>query len=375
MAPTTEELAARLDRLAAFEPCGVPVLSLYLDTRTDQHGRRAFGAFLRQTLEERVESFAPHTAARTSLEGDVARVRTWLDEALDPATQAVAMFACAGPTDLFEAIPLRTPISESEIHVQAVPHLYTLARLLDAHPRCAVVVLDSRRARIFVIGLRQIESRADVSNDSPARTEVGGWSQARYQRHVDHLRQHHVQEVAEVLARVVREDRVSHVVLAGDAVVIPRIREALPPAVAPLVVDVLSLDVRTPEHEVIDAAVGRLREEDAHDDAATVERLLDATRSGGLGVLGARSTVAALRLGQVDQVVVGRDVSGPPRLGDDDATAHEDLASQLVTLARRTDASVRFIEDGSLLAHVGGVGALLRYRLAPERATAPGAAI
>lgn len=377
VAASPPELAAVLDRLAAFEPCGAPVVTLYLDTRTDQHGQRAFGPFLRHALAERVASFPPHGSAHDSLVRDVARIERWVASELPATAQAAAVFACrAGePDGLFEAVALQTPIDDSEVHVQPVPHLYTLARLLDAHPRCAVVLVDSRRARLFVVGLRRIESRVGMANDSPSRTDVGGWSQARYQRHVDHLRRQHVQEVIDVLERVVRDDAVAHVVLAGDAVVLPLIRESLSPALAAKVVDVLSLDIRTPEHAVLDAVLARLRDEDARDDASAVARLFDEARGGGLGVLGPRDTVAALRLGQVDQVLAVRTLAGEPRLGDADARDHEDLASQVVTLARRTDASVRFIEDASLLEHVGGVGAILRYRLAPEQATAKGAAV
>lgn len=376
-ATTAPQLAHVFARLAEFTPRGVPVLSLYLDARTDQHGQRAFGPFLRQTLQARVDSFPPRSAARESLERDVARVQRWIAEELPASVHALAVFACdaAAGDGLFEAVPLEAPIEDSEVHVQPVPHLYTLARLLDANPRSAVVVLDTRRARILVIGMHRVEARTRVANDSPSRTDVGGWSQARYQRHVDHLRRQHVQEVVDVLDRVVREDAIAHVVLAGDAVVLPLLRESLPKALAAKVVDVLSLDVRTPEHAVLDAAVARLREEDARDDADAVTRLLDAARGGGLGVLGARDTVAALRLGQVDRVLLARGLEGAPRLGDVDAREHEDLASQIVTLAGRTDASVRFIEDADLLRHVGGVGAMLRYRLGPERATAEGAAV
>jgi peptide subunit release factor 1 (eRF1) len=39
------------------------------------------------------------------------------------------------------------------------------------------------------------------------------------------------------------------------------------------------------------------------------------------------------------------------------------LADELVTAAHRNAARVRFIEDPELLAEVGGVGALLRFRI------------
>jgi peptide subunit release factor 1 (eRF1) len=39
------------------------------------------------------------------------------------------------------------------------------------------------------------------------------------------------------------------------------------------------------------------------------------------------------------------------------------LSDELITRAQQTAARIRFIEDASLLADVGGVGALLRFRI------------
>jgi len=40
-----------LDRLAAFEPTTLPVLSLYLNTSSDQHGRDDYASFLRKEMK------------------------------------------------------------------------------------------------------------------------------------------------------------------------------------------------------------------------------------------------------------------------------------------------------------------------------------
>lgn len=48
-----------------------------------------------------------------------------------------------------------------------------------------------------------------------------------------------------------------------------------------------------------------------------------------------------------------------------------DLAEELVAQARQSAAGIRFIEDPTLLAEVGGVGASLRYRL-DRTPSAPG---
>jgi peptide subunit release factor 1 (eRF1) len=43
------------------------------------------------------------------------------------------------------------------------------------------------------------------------------------------------------------------------------------------------------------------------------------------------------------------------------------VAGELVTRAEQTGASIRFVENADLLAGIGGVGALLRFRISDGR--------
>ena len=54
-------LSEQLDRLAAFEPAPYPVISLYLNTQPDQHGRDQYQAFVRKEFKA---SAQPHLPAR-----------------------------------------------------------------------------------------------------------------------------------------------------------------------------------------------------------------------------------------------------------------------------------------------------------------------
>jgi len=119
------------------------------------------------------------------------------------------------------------------------------------------------------------------------------------------------------------------------------------------VVDVLRLEMTASEREVYEATLAAMREQDARDDADKVQRMLNAYRSGGLGVAGRRATRAALENGQVEELLIS-------------ATLERDLADELVARARQTGARVTFIGDPALLAGVDGVGALLRYRIGAE---------
>ena len=73
------------------------------------------------------------------------------------------------------------------------------------------------------------------------RTSQGGWSQARYQRHIENYHLQHVKEVVETLEKIVTREGLDHIVIAGDQVVIPLLREQMPKALAEKVVDEISL--------------------------------------------------------------------------------------------------------------------------------------
>jgi peptide subunit release factor 1 (eRF1) len=368
-----------VDRLAAFGANDFPVLSLYLDTRPNQHGRDKFHAFVRKELKARRPGL--QSADLQSYDRDAERIQQWLDGSLDPAANGAALFACDG-RGLFEAVQLEAPIEESRLHVGPQPHVYTLARLLDLYPRYVALLADTHVARIFVFGLGGRLRESTVESDKTRRSDMGGWSQMRYQRHVDERRMAHVREVVEALEKTVRREGVAHVVMAGDEVVLPMLRSQLSPQMQARLVDVLKLDVRTPEHQVLVASLEALRRREAETDVERVRRLLDEYRAGGLAVAGLRQAEAALGLGQVHELLVSADPmtvrAGEEESDHDDAAAaavrqaadgepdrrtQVELCDRLVALARQTDAAVHFVEDPALLAHVGGVAATLRYRL------------
>jgi peptide subunit release factor 1 (eRF1) len=177
----------------------------------------------------------------------------------------------------------------------------------------------------------------------------------------------------DALERVVREDGVERIVLAGDEVIIPVLLNQLPKHLTDRIIDILRIDITTPEHEILRATTAALREHDGETDAQQVGHLLDQFRARQLAVVGAQATIAALTLGQVDTLIVTAAQDAVHDDGDPDAAVADgpdgnssdgtSIAEQVVRLARTTGAHVAFIEDPALLADVGGVGAMLRYRL------------
>jgi hypothetical protein len=58
----------------------MPVLSVYLNTQPDQHGRDNFSPFLRKELKARASTYPTESSERLSFEQDANRIRLWLGD-------------------------------------------------------------------------------------------------------------------------------------------------------------------------------------------------------------------------------------------------------------------------------------------------------
>jgi peptide chain release factor subunit 1 len=371
-----------LEKLSAFEPTDLPVISLYLDAQANEHGRHNFDVFVRKELNERARTYQPNTPARASFDEDMVRINRYLEQEVKAPTRGIVMFTCGGNNDFFQVAQLEVPVEKSRVFVYDRPHVYPLARLLDQYQRYAVVLADTNTARIFVFALGKTLDEREITNIKTNRSQVGGWSQMRYQRHIDNYHQQHAKEVIETLERVVRADGIDFVILAGDEeTIIPLLREQMSKELSEKVIDTISLNVHTPEHELLEATVAAYRKHDAVSDMEKVQHLMNEYRAGGLGVVGVPETLAALNNGQVDELLISaavaniefeqkevEQVMSAYAAGDSSGKAvvlePRTVADELVTRAQQLSAAkVTFIEDQSLLESVGGVGALLRYRI------------
>ena len=359
------QLEGLLDRLANFPATTYPVISLYLDGRPGQHGHEHYGVFVRKELAARVRAWHERSPERDSFHRDVDRILAWLHNEARPSANGLAIFACAGANDFFEALQLDVPVERHEIFVEATPRLLPLARLADRYRRCAAVVVDSHAARILVFGAGALEAVGEIEGEKTRRSEAGGWSQARFQRHVDNFTLRHVKEVADVLDDVTRMERIDHVVLAGEDATVALMREHLPKHLDAMVVEVARMEASAGDAEVRERTLEAMRAAAAREEAERVAQTLDAQRSGGLGAAGLEETFAALVNGQVHELLISADTAGIPDIG---GRPSAEIADELVTMARRTSARVSFVEDQALLAPAGGVAARLRYRIGGKAA-------
>jgi peptide chain release factor subunit 1 len=375
-------LSEQLDRLAAFEPAPYPVVSLYLNTQPGQHGRDQHQAFIRKEFKARSRTYPAGSPERESLDRDLEKISQYLETELQPSSNGVAIFACSAG-ELFEAIQTGAAFEQHWLHIGDQPHLYPLARLESQYPRYAAVLADTHTARVMVFASGDLVTERDVVGVKTRSTSQGGWSQARYQRHISNFHLHHAKEVIDTLDRVVQAEGITQILLSGDEVIMPVLRDQMPKHLTDKVVEQVRLPTHAPLSEVMKASLDAMAKLNERTDKEKVDAAISGYRAGGLGVVGAEDTLMALTTGQVEELLISatlREIQAPQAANDtllaepaiepvsSGEAAEADpqvvrLADELITKATQTAAGVTFIEDPSLLSEYGGVAALLRFRI------------
>lgn len=342
-------------RLAEAESTEAPIISAYVDVRPEAHGERPAErnelTVAHARLGEIAASHDPHSPARDSVDADRERIERLLEDEDLGGVAGLAIFAC-DRIGLWEAIRAEAAF-DTQVSAGPTAELFQLARLLDDQVSAVVAVVDTNTCRLFVTRRGGLTERRgpDEGPEEHRRRAAGGWSQARYQRHIDMQDLRFAKEAAAAIDALVGREKPSHVLLAGDERAIAVLETELSGAVRPLVEHVARIEIRANPDDVrgeIAPILAALEEADGEDAA---ERAIAGWRAGTLGTVGIDGSMAALEAGQVDELII-----------DETAEIDEDLRAELIRQASLTDATVEIVREHEELRRHDGVAATLRYR-------------
>lgn len=356
LGPDQALLRDLMRRLAEATCTDAPILSATIDVRPEAHGERPGErnelTVLRDRLNEIADDLEPHTPARVSFDADRRRIEDLLDTDDLNAVDGVIVFAC-DRIGLWEAVGAEVPL-ETRIAAGPTADLFGLARFLDDQVSAVVAVVDTNTCRLFVTrrgGLRE-RPGPDEPTVEHERHDTGGWSQARFQRHIDMQDRRFAKEAAEAIDRLVQREKPQHIILAGDERVISILDTELPERVRAGVEHVARIDMRARLEDVreeVAPILSALEEADGRDAA---DRAIAGWRADALGTVGMDRTMAALEAGQVDELVI-----------DETVEIDEDLRAELIRQASLTGAHVEIVRDHAGLRTHDGLGATLRFRI------------
>lgn len=313
---------------------------------------------------------------RGALKSDFERIARWFDDDFErDGAHGVAVFA-AGLDNFWSTLALPEPVLDRF----KVGHEFFLAPLVRVVARAdgtIVAVVGREQGQLYRLRAGRLQEMGDYSDETPGRHDQGGWSQARYQRHIEHLVQEHVKDVAEVLDRNRRRLHEPKIVLVSSEEMRSEFLDALSAEAREAVVGWAVAEAHAGPAQLLDAVTPVLERAEAKDEAAVLGRWREDAGRGMRAASGWEQTLEAASDGRVDVLLFQDGVDHPafrcPACGRAaaaggscplDGTSLEPTDAGLDLALHQTLAhggevwAIRHQQD---LGPVDGIGALLRF--------------
>src|SRR6266581_5740375 len=208
-----------LRELAGFRSEKGCAISLYvdLDPSTAPTARDAETRVrsLLAEAEKRLDTRNYGHDQRLGLKGDVDRIRDWWDDEFDrDGVRGVAVFA-SGLDNLWRVLPLADSVRD-EIRLGRDLYLAPLVPLVGRGDGALVAFVSRERGQVFRLRGGRLEEVIDHSEEQPGQHDQGGWSQARYQRHIEKLVQDHLKTVGGEIDKRARRGGLRMVIVAPE---------------------------------------------------------------------------------------------------------------------------------------------------------------
>jgi peptide chain release factor subunit 1 len=373
----------QLRELAAFRARHSCAVSLYVGldpsivlTAGDlaSHTRSLLARAERQLVEQRAT--LSHEE-RKALERDLERIEAWFgSEFSREGVRGVAVFS-AELDDLFLPILLPWPLDD-EARIAKQLYLAPLVRVVGRGDGALVAYVGRERGDVYRLRAGQLVPLVDETADVPGRHDQGGWSQARYERHIETIVHRHLREVADALDRCVRRLRDVRVVLAGPEETRAGFEGLLTPEVRGALVGWVAAEAHVDPPRLLEAARPLLDEWRAGREEKLLERWREEAARNGRAATGWEETLQAASDGRVELLLVQDGADRPayvcPECGRAQATDGScpldgttlqpaDTGLDLAVHQTLTHGgTVEVIgEEHRDLEPVGGVAALLRF--------------
>ena len=313
---------------------------------------------------------------RQGLKADFQRIADYFaNDFSRDGTHGLAIFA-AGLDNVWRVIPLTEPVPD-KVHVAREFHLAPLVPLVGRGDGAVVAVVGRERGQLFRLRGGRLTEIADRTEEAPGRHDQGGWSQARYARHIEKLVHEHLRGVAEELDKRVRRTGIPKVVVVSSEETRAEFDDLLSTETKKAVVGWATAEAHASPADLLEVAEPFFDEARVNEEAAEIERWREEAGRGGRAASGWAETLEAASDARVELLLYQEGVDHEAyqcpacgRLALDgkscplDGTAMERRDDGLDLCVHQTLAhggTVRVVTAHRDLDPVEGIGALLRY--------------
>ena len=313
---------------------------------------------------------------RASLKSDFERLERFFSEDFDrDGAKGFALFV-SGLGNFWRALPVAEPIPDG-VRLGRSFYIAPLAPLVGRGDGAIVAVVGREQGTVYRLNAGRLQEIVDHTDDTPGQHDQGGWSQARYQRHIEHLVVEHLKGVAEAIDQRHRRLGAPKIVLVCAEEMRTEFLDRLSKEARDTVVGWTQADAHATAAELLEVVTPILEEARAKDETETLERWREEAGRNGRAASGWAESLEAASDGRVDVLLFqeGADheayecpACGRATLQDGtcplDGTRMEPNSAGVDLALHRTFAhggTVVTIRHSRDLEPVEGIGALLRF--------------
>jgi peptide chain release factor subunit 1 len=313
---------------------------------------------------------------RAALRSDLDRIRRFVESEFErDGARGLAVFS-ASLDNFWRALPLAASVPDA-VKVNDELYLTPLVPIVGQGEGALVAFVGRERGELYRLRSGRLEEAADRTEEQPRRHDQGGWSQARYQRHIDELAHAHLRRVAEELDQRLRRERAGQVVVVSSGDIRAEFSELLSSHARSALVGWTQAEAHASPAELLEVVVPLLERSRAEREEDVVGRWREEAGRNGRASVGWADTLEAASDGRVELLLYQQGVERSAwrcpacgRLAAEggkcplDGTQLEKRDEGLDLAVHQTLAhggTVSAIADRRDLDPTEGIGALLRY--------------
>ena len=361
-----------------------PITSLYLDLSSPKFTTKDAEIVLKGMIKEKKreieEGFLPREA-KQSLSDDFEKLSRYITTELDrKGSKGIAIFSSSG-SKLWDVYPLPGSIPNLLV-VDRDPYIRPFTMLLDQYKRYCTVLVDRERARVFAVCLGEIEDHSQIFDEVPGKVKASGWGgyeERRIERHIENHVHRHLKRVADVTYEFLQNRKFDRLIVGGHGELVSELERLLHNYLRERIVARINVEPSISLDEALKRTMQIDKEIEERSDIELVRKLLESAKGGGLGALGLRAVLGALRRNQVHTLVVeigyveeGVVCDSCRFIGTDEQTCPlcnaktrkvADVVEETIRETLRQSGKIVHVSVPTELNKEGRIGAILRYTL------------
>jgi peptide chain release factor subunit 1 len=236
---------------------------------------------------------------KQGLRDDVDRLREFFESDFSrDGAHGYAVY-CAGLDNVWQPLPLSERVPD-RAKVGSRFYLAPLVPLIGKGDGVVVAVVGRERGDLYRLRGGRLEELAKEFDEQPGQHDQGGWSQGRFQRHIEKLVQDHLKDVAGMLERSLRRLRRPRVVIVASEETRADLEEELSTEVREAVIGWASAEAHATPAQLLETVKPLLESWRADQEANAVERWREAAGRNGRAASGWAQTLEAASDGRVE---------------------------------------------------------------------------